>query len=327
MARVFEDRPAVRERTPLLVGLVGPSGSGKTFSALRLAAGFQRVTGGDIYFIDTEARRALHYADTFNFRHLPFGAPFGSLDYLEAIEHCVRKGAGTIIVDSMSHEHEGPGGVLEQHDAELKRMGGQLSKSMLAWARPKADRRRMINGILQVQCNFVFCFRAKEKLKIQQGRDPVPLGFMPIAGEEFVFEMTMNALLMPGSNGRPTWASDMVGERSIMKLPRQFAAIFEHQPQLTEDVGAAMAEWSAGVQVETFAPAEFVQRYATCPDAATFRTLEASRAAAWGAMSKADKADVKAARDRAEALLRAIDEARPPTMDGDEGEPGVDAAA
>ena len=82
MARVFEDRPATRERTPLLVGLVGPSGSGKTYSALRLATGFQRVTGGDIYFIDTEARRALHYADSFNFRHLPFGAPFGSLDYL-----------------------------------------------------------------------------------------------------------------------------------------------------------------------------------------------------------------------------------------------------
>jgi len=38
-ARTFTDIPAVRERVPLLVGLVGPSGSGKTYSALRLASG------------------------------------------------------------------------------------------------------------------------------------------------------------------------------------------------------------------------------------------------------------------------------------------------
>ena len=316
----------------MVVGLVGPSGSGKTFSALRLAEGFRRVNGGETFLIDTEARRALHYADSFQFRHLPFGAPFGSLDYLEAIEHCVRKGASTIIVDSMSHEHEGPGGMLEQHAAEVARMsGGDWKKAervkMLAWQKPKAARRRMINTILQIQCNFIFCYRAKEKIKIVKGEEPQPLGWMPIAGEEMVYEATINCLLMPGSNGRPEWHSDMIGERSIMKLPRQFANLFGERGQLTEDVGAAMAEWSAGVQVEQLTPAQFVERYATCPDAATFRSLEACRAAAWKAMPPAAKQEVKAARDRAEATLRAIDEAQPPTMDGDEGEPGVDAAA
>lgn len=332
MARTFEDRPAVRERTPLLVGLVGPSGSGKTYSALRMAEGFRRVNGGETFLIDTEARRALHYADSFQFRHMSFGAPFGSLDYLDAVEHCVRKGAGTIIVDSMSHEHEGPGGVLEQHDAELDRLAGSDWKkrermTMLAWQKPKAARRRLINSLLQMQCNFVFCFRAKEKIKIRKGEEPLPLGWMPIAGEEFVYEMTLNALLLPGSNGCPAWQTEMPGERMMMKLPRQFANLFSGRGQLTEDVGAAMAEWSAGVQVEQLTPDEFIERYATCPDAATFRSLEACRAAAWKAMPAAAKQEVKAARDRAEATLRAIDEATPPTMDGDEGEPGVDAAA
>src|SRR4051812_34294852 len=123
--RTFDDRPATREKTPILVGLVGPSGTGKTYSALRLAAGFQRVSGGETYLIDTEARRALHYAEKFTFRHRAFGAPFSPLDYLSAIEHCVKKGATTIIVDSMSHEHEGPGGVLEMHTAEHARLGGR----------------------------------------------------------------------------------------------------------------------------------------------------------------------------------------------------------
>ena len=121
--RSFDDKPAIREATPLLVGIMGPSGGGKTYSALRLATGIQRVSGGDIGFIDTEARRALHYAEKFKFRHLDFRAPFGPLDYLAAVEHFVNKGVKTIIVDSMSHEHEGPGGVLEMHDQE---MGGDF---------------------------------------------------------------------------------------------------------------------------------------------------------------------------------------------------------
>ena len=120
--RTFDDKPAVRDSVPLLVGLCGASGSGKTFSALRLATGIQTVTGGDIYVIDTESRRACHYADKFKFRHIDFKAPFGSLDYLEAVQHCVSKGAGVIVIDSLSHEHEGPGGYLMTHAAEIERM-------------------------------------------------------------------------------------------------------------------------------------------------------------------------------------------------------------
>ena len=47
--RKFEDKEAVREAVPLLVGLFGASSSGKTYSALRLASGMREVTGGDIY--------------------------------------------------------------------------------------------------------------------------------------------------------------------------------------------------------------------------------------------------------------------------------------
>src|SRR5690606_35477146 len=122
VARTFEDRPAVRTATPLLFGLIGPSGSGKTFSALRIASGMQRVIGGDIFLIDTESSRALHYAEKFRFRHVAFTPPFSPLDYLGAIEHCVSKGAKIVIIDSMSHEHEGPGGVLEWHEQEVERL-------------------------------------------------------------------------------------------------------------------------------------------------------------------------------------------------------------
>jgi ABC-type dipeptide/oligopeptide/nickel transport system ATPase subunit len=233
---------------------MGPSGSGKTFSALRLATGIQAVTGGDIYFIDTEARRALHYADMFKFRHVQFDPPHGSLDYLAAIEQSFAAGARIIVVDSMSHEHSGVGGMIEYQERELDRLGGddpakRERVKMLAWQRPKAARRRLIERILQVNANFVFCFRAKDTVKpvkIGGKTEIVPQGFMPIAGDEFLFEQTVNILLLPKSGGVPTWQSENVGEKLMMKLPQQFISIFADAKPLDEATGRALAEWASG---------------------------------------------------------------------------------
>lgn len=284
--RTFHDTPAVRTAVPLMVGLVGPSGGGKSNSAFRLATGIQRVTGGEIFMIDTESNRGLHFAPkpgdkadpaigTYNFRHVPFGAPFGSLDYLAAIEHCVRRGAKIVIVDSMSPEHEGQGGVLETHEDELQRMGGHESKSMLAWGKPKRERRQMINAILQLPISSIFCFRARDKIKITPrarlapGEDAIkPMGWMPIAGEEFIYEMTVNCLLLPRAGGVPTWDSKEIGERATMKLPRQFEHIFAARAPLSEDIGESLARWADGA----------VSRYGELIaeiDRATAATLEA----------------------------------------------------
>ena len=241
--RTFTDQPAVRESVPLLVGLMGPSGSGKTYSALRVATGMQQVTGGEIFVIDTEHKRSLHYAENFKFRHVPFNAPFSPLDYLDAIEYCVSKGAKTIIVDSLSHEHEGPGGVLEWHEKE---MDGDFKKQFTAWAKPKAARRRLINTMLQLGVNAVFCFRAKEKMKIMPDGKPKQMGWMPIAGDEFLYEMTVNCLLYPNSGGVPTWKSEEVGELQMMKLPTQFTGLFAQQTPLSEKIGKELASWAAG---------------------------------------------------------------------------------
>lgn len=244
--RSFEDRPAVRASVPLLVGLVGPSGSGKTKSALRLATGMQRVTGGDIGGIDSEADRMLHYADDHKFRHLSFGAPFDPLSYLAAIEHFVRKGVRTIVIDSASHMHEGPGGMLEAHAEEFKRLGSDFKKSFMAWQKPKAELRRFLNAVLQLRCNLIFCFRAKEKLKIAQGQEPKPLGFMPIADDQVFYEMTLSALLYPNSGGVPSWQPEEMGEKAIIKLPGQFKTLFERPRPLDEATGEALAKWAAG---------------------------------------------------------------------------------
>ena len=280
-ARTFTDKPAVRDKVPLLIGLAGPSGGGKTYSALRLATGMQRISGGDIYVIDTESKRACHYADKFKFRHVEFNAPFGPLDYLAAIDYAHKKGAGVIVVDSMSHEHEGQGGVLEMHQAEVDRMAkGDWQKAervkMLAWAKPKQERRRLINSLLQIQANFIFCFRAKEKIKIVKGKEPDKLGFMPIAGEEFVFEMTTCGLLLPNAGGVPTWLSEELGERMMIKLPEQFREkLLNYKLPLDEHLGEFMARWAAG-DIKGPSVADYEKQFLECKIKSEVQAVKAS---------------------------------------------------
>ena len=77
-------RKAIREQTSILLALAGSSGSGKTFSALRIARGLVGPTGR-VAMIDTEAARALHYADRFDFDHGDLKPPFSPEAYAIAI--------------------------------------------------------------------------------------------------------------------------------------------------------------------------------------------------------------------------------------------------
>jgi hypothetical protein len=326
MARVFEDAPAVRNRTPAWLSIIGPSGTGKTFSALRLATGMQRVFGGDNWLIDTEAGRSLHYAPqkgeqadpargTFNFRRLPFAPPFGPLDYLEAIEHCYAKGARQIIIDSMSHEHESVGGVMEIHEAELTRLAGdnyQKRKNcqMLAWQKPKSMRLRLITRMLQMECNFILCFRAKTKVKFVKGEEPIELGWQPIAGTEFRYEFLQSFLLLPGARGAPTLQSEYEAEAEIIKVPGMFRDLWRGEPQqLSEDIGEAVARWcegrgGVGDKARDVAVADLLKSYAACPDEATLRSLDQTRGQIWGKASREEKATLKAAADDAAARIK-----------------------
>lgn len=290
--RTFTDTQAERGELPLLIGGVGPSGGGKTMSALRLATGIQRVSGGDIYMLDTESRRGLHYADRFKFRHVEFKAPFSPLDYLAAVEYCVKKGAKVVIGDSWSHEHEGPGGVLEWHEAEVQRLSrGDANKAeavkMLAWSQPKAARRRLINTVTQLGVHLICNFRAKQKLKIVRGKPPVPLGWMPIAGEEFIYEMTVNYLLPPGANGVPEWNPQEPGEREMVKLPEQFRSLFTTRSALSEDIGEAMAKWAAG---GSRPKADTSDAYVTLAARVTEADDDAALVALWPSIVDAKKA-------------------------------------
>lgn len=255
--RQWTANEARRESTPLLVGVFGPSGSGKTFSALRIAKGIQETVGGEVYGVDTENRRMLHYADRFRFKHVPFSAPFASAAYMDCLTWCVKDGAKTLVVDSMSHEHAGEGGYLDFHEQEVNRLAGadasqrdRDARNFQAWIKPSAARQKLIQRILQLDANFVFTFRAKERVKPTTGGKPVEMGFMPIAGDEFLFEMTVCCLLMPVAGGVPTWKSAMPGEAMMIKPAEQFKQLFDGyglaREPLSEKHGEGLALWARG---------------------------------------------------------------------------------
>jgi hypothetical protein len=205
--------------------------------------------------IDTEADRGLVYADEFKFRHITFREPFSPLDYLEAIEFAEAKGVRTLIIDSMSHEHEGPGGVLEWHDREVERMGGAKNE-FPAWAKPKAARRRMVQRMLQLKLNVIACFRAQPKIALLDDperpgkKKPTDIGWVAITDSKLLFEFPLRCLLLGNADGRPTWISELEGEQNMIRRPGYFRHLFGEKTQLSEDIGQALAQWAVGGKAE-----------------------------------------------------------------------------
>jgi hypothetical protein len=243
-------RPAVRAEVALLVGLAGSSGSGKTFSAMRLASG---IAGERRFaFIDTEARRGLHYADQFAFDHADLTPPFTPDRYAEAIKAADDAGYPVIVVDSISHVWAGEGGVLDWQDAELDRMAGDDWKKreavkMAAWIKPKMAHKAMVQRLLQVRAHLILCFRAEEKIEMIRGDDGkmkiIPKvtatgldGWVPVTEKNLPYELTASFLLMASKPGVP----------HPIKLQEQHRLVFPLDKPITEASGKLIAEWAAG---------------------------------------------------------------------------------
>lgn len=243
----FTFRPAKRENVGLIIGLAGASGSGKTYSAMRLASGIVGK-GKRFAVIDTEARRALHYAGQFDFDHGELSEPFTPERYLEAIKTADKAGYPAIVVDSMSHEHAGDGGLLDWHEAELGRMAGaDFAKrercAMTAWIAPKMAHKRMIQGLLQVRAHLILCFRAEERIKVEKVNGkmtPTPQGWQPVCEKNVPYEMTASVLMTPDKPGFP----------QPIKLQEQHRPMFPLDQPLSERSGELIAAWAGGVAAE-----------------------------------------------------------------------------
>ncbi len=121
-------RKAERRQVKLKFGIQGPSGSGKTEGALALATNMW--PDAKILLVDTENESASLYADRYAFDTIPLDPPFESARYEQCIDYAVDNGYDVLIMDSVSHQWEGEGGILRRKD-ELDRRPG--ANSYMNW--------------------------------------------------------------------------------------------------------------------------------------------------------------------------------------------------
>jgi len=155
-----------------------------------------------------------------------------------------------IVVDSMSHEHAGEGGILDMQEAEFARMGGRDAVKMASWIKPKGEHRRMVSRLLQVRAHLILCFRAEEKIEMAKemvdGREKMVVrkkqtatgldGWQPICEKNLPYELTASFLLMAARPGVPL----------PIKLQEQHKALFPLDQPITEQSGKSLAKWAAG---------------------------------------------------------------------------------
>ncbi len=251
-------RPAVRENVGLWINLIGGTGGGKTFTAMRLASGI----AGDKPFavIDTENRRALHYADRFTFHHAELRPPFRPEAYADAVVAADQAGYPVIVIDSGSHVWAGDGGVLDWQEEELQAMVDRAkqrndsrsewqireSGKMSAWIKPKMAHKHMVQKYLQAKAHIILCLRAEEKIEMVKVGNKTEIrpkqsltgkdGWIPICDKNLPFEATCSFLLLANNPGIP----------HPIKLQEQHRALFPLDKPIDEESGKRLAAWAAG---------------------------------------------------------------------------------
>jgi len=241
-------RPATVAGTKALTCIYSESGGGKTYSALLLARGLVGPTGR-IALIDTENRRGELYADDpkiGGYDVMQLGEPFSPQRYMDAIDEAEQSGYDAIVIDSMSHEWEGIGGVLDMaQEIALKR--NRDSPAFGDWKEPKTQHKHLIAKMMRSPAHVIVCARAQYKSRQIEKRDYAKFGIRsqanttvirdeyqsPIQEERFIFEMTVH---MQMSNQHP-------GVPIITKCPEMLMAAFPNGEQITVETGARMARF------------------------------------------------------------------------------------
>ena len=298
---------AVREKTFTLTSIAGPSGSGKTYSALLYARGLVGPKG-KIGFIDTENKRSRFYADVAGgFDVIDLDPPFTAARYVEAIKAFEKAGYPAIVIDSISHEWEGSGGVLEQAEAieeRTKRAG------LHCWQKPKAGHKKLMNELLQTRAHLIFCCRVKEKVVQTKGKDGkaeiVNEGFVVVQEKSFIYEMTVSMMLEEGTH-----------VPLLQKCPGDLLAAFPQGSRITTAIGGAVQEWSdKGEAIDQ-----------ALEDAKREGILVANKGMAsltgwWKELSRDKKAKLEGLKDTLKSIALAHDQMLADQMDAGAGDAG-----
>lgn len=177
---------AERKQAKIKLGLQGPSGSGKTYSALLMAYGLIN-DWSKIAIIDTENHSADLYAHLGAYQVLDLEKPFTPERYMEAIDLCENAGMEAIIIDSISHEWEGVGGILDIH-------GAMIGNSFNNWAKVTPRHNAFLQRMLQSNCHIIATIRSKQDYVLSEKNGkmvPEKVGLKGVTREGVDYEFTI----------------------------------------------------------------------------------------------------------------------------------------
>lgn len=177
---------AERKQAKIKMALQGPSGSGKTMGALLIANGLCQ-SWDRIAVIDTENYSASLYAHLGQYLVLSIAAPFTPEKYIEAIQTCLNAGVEVIIIDSISHEWEGSGGILDVHSH-------MTGNSYTNWGKLTPRHNAFIQTILQSPVHIIATIRSKQDyvLSERNGKQvPEKVGLKGVMREGTDYEYTI----------------------------------------------------------------------------------------------------------------------------------------
>lgn len=221
----MELRKAERKQAKIKMGLQGPSGSGKTYSALLLAYGLIE-DWSKIVVIDSEKHSSDLYAHLGNYNVLQLDEPFEPERYIKAIDLCEKAEMQVIIIDSISHEWEGAGGILDIH-------GNMMGNSFTNWAKVTPRHNAFVNKILHSNSHIIATIRSKQDyvLSEKNGKQvPEKIGLKGVTREGMDYEFTLVFELDLKHNASST---------------KDRSGLFMDKPQfvITSDTGGLIKDW------------------------------------------------------------------------------------
>lgn len=224
----FTLRKAERKQAKIRMGLFGPSGSGKTFSALLTAKGI----AGDwekVLVIDTENGSADLYSHLGPYNVITLEAPFTPEKYIEAIQAGEKAGMLVIIIDSISHEWDGKGGLLESN--ELIAQTQFKRNTWAAWSKTTPRHQKFIEAITNSKCQVITCGRSKTETIQTEDKKIKKVGMKEITRDGFEYEMTLSFNL------------DRDGHYATANKDRTRLFIDKEPFIISEETGLKIKEW------------------------------------------------------------------------------------
>lgn len=220
-------KKAERKQAKLRLALSGTSGTGKTYGALQIAKGI----GGKIAVLDTERGSASLYSDLVDFDVVEMQPPYNPERFIEVIKEAEKEGYTTLILDSITHEWNGQGGILEIVDAIAR--AKYRGNSYAAWNEGTPRHQKFIDAILSSSCHIIATMRSKAvyvETEKQNGKKAIEKqGSAPQQRDGLEYEFT--AVL------------DLTLDGHLANASKDRTRLFTDPFVITEQTGKDLLEW------------------------------------------------------------------------------------